>query len=529
MLEADYVAHTKSSEHPLLTRQLGQHPPLTHAGRPWYSGLRNRTLLQIAILLVGLIIVLTLPLRTFFLASFLTIEQQSMAVDLERVQHAFAAAQETLIKDLTAWSSWNETYDYIENPNQAFINAYISPAMFQSNNVAIMMFFQNSGQLVFSQYRASEQGQQPVPSELLATLAANPQFIRMTAITERHSGIVLIPNGALLVAATPILDSNGEGPIHGTAIFGRLLNATELARLISLTRLPFRIQRVDDPQWSAELATVLPELTPHKPVVRRLNEQSIVGYALFTDLLGQPAIIARIEQPRTIYAEGLRGGLYFTFALIAVALLFAGLAMVILERQILRRVSQLSVRMHEIAAGSDFPHARVTMAGRDEIADLATSINATLATLQRAEQERISSQQQQQQQQQVIKGQEATLASLATPLISFGTHVVILPLVGELDPARIEQMQQTLLQGVAAQRSRAVIIDVTGVPTMDASIAAGFVRTTQAVKLLGAQVLLTGLRPAAATTLADLEVDFSGIVTCATLYEGVNRALEHTI
>jgi anti-anti-sigma factor len=272
---------------------------------------------------------------------------------------------------------------------------------------------------------------------------------------------------------------------------------------------------------------VLPVLTPTQPLVRPLSEQSIAGYALFADLSGQPAVIARIEQPRTIYAEGLRSCLYFTLALFGVALLFAGLIMLILERQILIRISQLSRRMHEIAAGSDFPHARVTMAGRDEIADLATSINATLATLQRAEQERISSQQQQQAQQQVIKGQEATLVRLATPLISFGEQVVILPLIGELDAARIEHMQQTLLHGVATQRSRVAIIDVTGVPTMDASIVAGFLRTIQAVKLLGAQVLLTGLRPAAATTLANLELDLSSVVTCATLYEGVNRALEN--
>jgi PAS domain S-box-containing protein len=117
------------------------------------------------------------------------------------------------------------------------------------------------------------------------------------------------------------------------------------------------------------------------------------------------------------------------------------------------------------------------------------------------------------------------LAELSTPLIPITREVVIMPLVGGLDERRIQQMQTTLLHSLADLRARWVILDLTGVPLIDTQVAESLIRSAQAVRLLGAQVMLTGIRAPLAQTLVHLNVDFRSIVTLNSLQEGITYAL----
>ncbi len=101
-----------------------------------------------------------------------------------------------------------------------------------------------------------------------------------------------------------------------------------------------------------------------------------------------------------------------------------------------------------------------------------------------------------------------------------------MPLIGAIDSARAQQIMETLLEGVAQHRSDVVILDITGVQVVDTQVANALLQAAQAVKLLGAQVILTGIRPHIAQTLVSLGVDLRGIVTRSTLQTGVAYALE---
>lgn len=128
-------------------------------------------------------------------------------------------------------------------------------------------------------------------------------------------------------------------------------------------------------------------------------------------------------------------------------------------------------------------------------------------------------------QEEVIRAQEAALAELSTPLLTVGNGVVVMPLVGTIDSRRAGQVMERLLEGVSATNARAVILDITGIPVVDTQVANAFIHAAQAVKLLGAQVILTGIRPEVAQTLVSLQVDLSGIITRATLESGIAEAL----
>ncbi|EYF07789.1 PAS domain-containing protein [Chondromyces apiculatus] len=128
-------------------------------------------------------------------------------------------------------------------------------------------------------------------------------------------------------------------------------------------------------------------------------------------------------------------------------------------------------------------------------------------------------------QEEMFRIQEATLRALSTPLLPIAEGVVVMPLIGMLDEKRVQQAMDVLLSGIAAHHASQVILDVTGVPQVNAQVASAFVQAAQAVRLLGAQVVVTGIQPAIARTLIELGVDLGGITTRGTLQSGIAHAL----
>jgi anti-anti-sigma factor len=130
-----------------------------------------------------------------------------------------------------------------------------------------------------------------------------------------------------------------------------------------------------------------------------------------------------------------------------------------------------------------------------------------------------------QSQQQFIETQQAMLRELSTPLIPIANNILIMPLIGTIDSQRAQMVMETLLQGVADQNADAVILDITGVKVVDTQVADALLRAASAVKLLGANIILTGVQPQIAQTLIHLGVDLSGITPHSTLQAGIMAAL----
>jgi anti-anti-sigma factor len=128
-------------------------------------------------------------------------------------------------------------------------------------------------------------------------------------------------------------------------------------------------------------------------------------------------------------------------------------------------------------------------------------------------------------QEQIIDAQRASLRELSTPLIPISDHVVIMPLIGTIDSGRAQQVMETLLEGVSAHQAELAILDITGVSLVDTQVAQSLVRAAQAVRLLGARVMLTGIQPQIAQTLVHLGVDLSEIQTQGSLQAGIAAAL----
>lgn len=131
-------------------------------------------------------------------------------------------------------------------------------------------------------------------------------------------------------------------------------------------------------------------------------------------------------------------------------------------------------------------------------------------------------------QEQVIAAQQAALRELSTPLIPLTDAVVVMPLVGSIDSRRAQEIMETLLEGIAAHQAEIVLLDISGVRVVDTQVADALLRAARAVKLLGAEVVLTGISAEIAQTIVHLGADMSQITTQANLQAGLRYALART-
>ncbi len=131
-------------------------------------------------------------------------------------------------------------------------------------------------------------------------------------------------------------------------------------------------------------------------------------------------------------------------------------------------------------------------------------------------------------QKRLIAGQTAMLDQLAVPVVQLWEGILLLPLVGAISDRRAEQILESVLEAVRRSGARHVILDVTGVPMVDTAVAASFVRTVKAARLLGCQSILVGIGPESARTLIALDVDFSQVMTRGSLESGLALAMELT-
>jgi len=126
----------------------------------------------------------------------------------------------------------------------------------------------------------------------------------------------------------------------------------------------------------------------------------------------------------------------------------------------------------------------------------------------------------------VILRQQQELLELSTPVVELWTGILALPLIGTLDSSRTQVVMQNLLEAIVAREADLAIIDITGVPTVDTLVAQHLLKTVAAARLMGADCIISGIRPQIAQTIIHLGVDLGAVITKATLADAFRLALK---
>jgi anti-anti-sigma factor len=246
------------------------------------------------------------------------------------------------------------------------------------------------------------------------------------------------------------------------------------------------------------------------------------------------------EQPLPWIVQSLRPLVYATVGI----LVLSGLAALVVGRELSRRVAQPIVQLRagakRIGAG-DLAH-RIALPNRHELTELANEFNQMAENLMESQAQledwsrelegRIAERthklrlalEQLQQEAETHESLLSTIRHMSSPVIPITKDIMVLPLVGTLDSERAQQVMTDLLSGIERNKTRAVIIDITGLAIMDTAVANALLQTTRAAQLLGAQPVMVGISPAVAETIVYLGIDLQDLRTAATLQEGLALA-----
>lgn len=128
----------------------------------------------------------------------------------------------------------------------------------------------------------------------------------------------------------------------------------------------------------------------------------------------------------------------------------------------------------------------------------------------------------------IINRQQQELLELSTPVIKLWDGVLAVPMIGTLDSSRTQLVMEALLQRIVETESTIAIVDITGVPTVDTLVAQHLLKTVTAIRLMGADCIISGIRPQIAQTIVHLGIDLQGVSTKATLADALALALKRT-
>lgn len=347
--------------------------------------LRRKTLIAAGLTTLIVIGVFYLSARLILLKNYEDVEEQTMRDNIERTRNALDGQLEIMTSSVGDWSYWNDTYNYMRGDYPDYIEANIFDANYISLDVNGMLFIDKDGNLLFGQEfdgrsigLSDELREAIYADEALIFQPDEPDPLRST------SGILMLSKRPVMIASRAVLTGNQEGPLAGTLIWIRYLESNRIADLAAQVKFDLSLYRLDQ-ALPSDVQAIRDQLSVDQPdTVQVLNQDRVAGYALVNDLNGNPAMILRIEVPRTLYQQGARTILYFILFMLVLAGVAAGGLLILVERFILSRLSRLNDEVRRVGSRANFSE-RITVVGDDEIAELAGAINHTFAALEKAD------------------------------------------------------------------------------------------------------------------------------------------------
>lgn len=345
--------------------------------------LRQKTLLIVNTTLATLIGVLYLASSSILMSSIRTAEENEAKQTIQGVQNLLSQAKDNFRDRFADWSAWDDSYRFIQDRNKEFEDANLVPSALNNLKVDLMLFVDTSGNVVYgTEFNRSNQQKRPVSPRFLSRFQKpNHILLQRPNLTTKQTGIFMSPSGAMLVTSQPIVTTDIQGPIRGSLIIGRNLDANEVKKLSEQARLSLRFHRLDNNQLSSELQSVRSQLNIQETSVKIRDKNYISSYSLIRDIEGQPALILEVDIPRQTYREAKMSLQYLLVTLIVAGLCFDAVVLFLLEKSILSRISQLIQGINRIGNTNNLT-LRLPVIGSDGISTLTADINCMLGSIE---------------------------------------------------------------------------------------------------------------------------------------------------
>ncbi len=320
---------------------------------------RRKTLLIIAITCLGLVVVLYAASRSFLLGGFIKLEQTSAQENVQRVLNALEQDFGSMDRFTTDRASNDETYDNMAAPTPENFSRLLGKDA--AGNVSTRRFnfvvlTDAAGHIFMSRgFDVVTKEVIEIPESLKAHISLQDPLLHSAEANGKLNGVLLLPEGPVMVVTRPVVRGNAQGPIRGYLMIARYLESGgDLTVLEKTTNFPLSIHRIDGENMPDDFSDARRHLLNQGDIyVRSMNDSVLGGYARLHDISGKPALIIKVEMPRGIYRQGQVSQLYFVASLGIAGLVFAIAVMLLLEKTVVSRLSALSTSVAAITSSGD--------------------------------------------------------------------------------------------------------------------------------------------------------------------------------
>jgi len=346
--------------------------------------IRRKVPVFLVLVSISLLAVVAITSRVMLLDSFVQIEEREVRLNVERAGNALSDEVTDLTQSVTDYAQYDRMYAYMITRDPKFTEGEFGNL--DALRVNVVAIYDLRGQMVFGKAVVLPDFKSaPMPRGLMSSFAASGGLLRRPGVESAVSGVLQLPAGPMLIAVSPILTGDRKGPMRGTLAMGRWLDQREVDRLSRKTRLSLSLRSASDAGLAADFGAARRLLSPTQPVyVHPLGPNLIGGYLLVADLQKKPALILKIDLPRTVYAQGKVSVLYLMLWIVAAGIALDGTMFILLDQTVLTRLARLSGSV-EVIGRLGHLSARVLVDGNDELTTLGIKINQTLDALEHAE------------------------------------------------------------------------------------------------------------------------------------------------
>ena len=338
--------------------------------------IQTRFLLGLGLVLVASVIILSMAVLTYTVPRLVQWETREAQDNVKRVSRALDREFEHLLIYAREWAVWDDTFRFVQLPNQEYIDANLGAPNFVAANVDLLAFLRDDGQIVWAGFKSGETVDLVQGAKLVEDLRPKAQ----QALRGEHgvAGILLTSKGLMEVGVHQIRNSREQGPPQGIMLAARLLNDNFLQHLRAQTELDLKIVPVAElPALAGEADTPMILDENGEPMVRFLSPSKLQLLAYLHDLLGQPSLVLRIDLSRAVFLQGRQIMTYTLMGTVALFLLTLAIAGLLLRNMVFVPVAELARHAFELRNSGEYSR-RLNNPRNDEIGKLAQEFDALL-------------------------------------------------------------------------------------------------------------------------------------------------------
>lgn len=351
--------------------------------------LRSKVVLILSAVVVLYAVADHVTQRVLISPSFSGLERVEAEKDLRRAQDAILSEIHHLDKRCFDWAAWDDTYRFINAPDQAYIESNLGRTGAPEDRVDLLILCKLGGEVAWADiHKPGVEGKllmRDFPRQALSP--SHPLLAENTTPGREHPeaghvfGVMMTEHGPMMVASRAIVTSRGRGPVRGTVIMGRFLGPAMVNELVSQTHVSFDLWPLDSDTIPERERALLDEITSSANAVVRERDADVLDvYTTLQDIQSAPALLIRANVQREISKQGSKSINYALISTVAAGLLLMLVLQSVLQRIVLRPIATLTGHAVDMGRRED-ASVKLNLQRDDEIGILSREFDDMLEKL----------------------------------------------------------------------------------------------------------------------------------------------------